>query len=876
MRAFLAATLVGSASAAWPSSSSGRPVSPPVITEDRCYNDGVAVAGDKDKAVACGGSGSYNPMISNSVAQANCLVWETGTTEADRLLFEYGPIVAGMPGCCQAATDLGIMAQAAASGVVWATLGDNACWSKACVAGGSTGEMAHLVGSFNSAYRGFMHGNVAPLVNATNWVGKLPSASAWAESENILWQDSAACMSAITAWQGKSGGALGRYGSGAAAIVNIAGPGIAGVSYQAARAAAMVNVSAACTQNPTHPMHQIAHCTDSSANPVVSGSLAPRCYTAASMGQYGGLYRSNCSDPSVTQTFNAPSCLWRSTTPAIMGAVSMSYGPRAASIPGCCTALQDLTVVAWTNAPYPHTQSQCTSANGCLVNQNAQPLAYWGGSNTTPAANLVGTYPSFAAWWSAWNIATKDGAACAEAAKAHYSVATGEATNALLGGALNAYVAGLKGADAAANTTRGCNVGGLNWGALKPACCVKAQTLLTLNAVNAYDVKSTGLCSDAPCAVALLAALQGIAAADWTPRAEHAKTLLGASSASSGGGSPDICASSLANYLTTTTTTTAAPTTAAATTAAATTTAAGTTSTTATTTAGSSSTSTTATTTAGSSSTTATTTTTAAAVVTVASAYTATEVLPANVTVADLLSNANYVTAKQTGLATTLSVSASAVTITGFEFPSRRARQLSTASKTVKTSFTVQVADASAATTVSNVLTGGSVAATIQTNTNMSGVSVGGVTPTITVSAVTAPTTVNVPTLTSGTFKWEYFTDSTCSTAATNSGATATVSGTIGGTSSANCVAGNTASTSMHIATCSTGVTGASYSSADCSGSAGSASSDKSGVCTYQSAGSYSKLTCTAPAAGSSASTTSNAAAVGVSAVAVVAGVLML
>jgi hypothetical protein len=92
-----------------------------------------------------------------------------------------------MPGCCGAAIDLLNVGM-----IAYDNPGDphalNAgCPSKSCIASGATGNIAHIEASFSVAYRTHKGGTATGNINATNWIGKLPDAAAWAESENILW-----------------------------------------------------------------------------------------------------------------------------------------------------------------------------------------------------------------------------------------------------------------------------------------------------------------------------------------------------------------------------------------------------------------------------------------------------------------------------------------------------------------------------------------------------------------------------------------------------------------------------------------------------------------------------------------------------------------
>lgn len=65
----------------------------------------------------------------------------------------------------------------------------------------------------------------------------------------------------------------------------------------------MTSVKAGCATNPSHPVSQAAACVNTAANPVVGGSLSPRCFGARDLTPFaasaGGLPNSNCSAPSV-------------------------------------------------------------------------------------------------------------------------------------------------------------------------------------------------------------------------------------------------------------------------------------------------------------------------------------------------------------------------------------------------------------------------------------------------------------------------------------------------------------------------------------------------------------------------------------------------
>jgi len=111
-----------------------------------------------------------------------------------------------------------------------------------------------------------------------------------------------------------------------------------------------------------------------------------------------------------------------------------------------------------------------------------------------------------------------------------------------------------------------------------------------------------------------------------------------------------------------------------------------------------------------------------AVVTKVASAFTATETLPAGVTASDLIGSATYVDAKKTALSVALSgIAKDKITITGFVVSNRQLfmlenrRSLSTADKTVTTNFEIETPTAAAAAAVTSTLTATTFTATIKT-----------------------------------------------------------------------------------------------------------------------------------------------------------------
>lgn len=111
---------------------------------------------------------------------------------------------------------------------------------------------------------------------------------------------------------------------------------------------------------------------------------------------------------------------------------------------------------------------------------------------------------------------------------------------------------------------------------------------------------------------------------------------------------------------------------------------------------------------------------TAAAPVTIQSSFTATEDLPASITATQLLASTAYKSAKKTGIASALGVSASKVTITGFTLARRGllSNKRSLAATSVQTSFEVEAANSASATTLTTSLAATTMAATIKTAVN--------------------------------------------------------------------------------------------------------------------------------------------------------------
>lgn len=728
-----AAATTAAATTSAPATTAGPPAAPtawytgndtkvpyPVLTfGDSCFTTGNPMAGWAP-ASDCSASGVTNLGKDDSnTAQPNC-AWIAQTDSAPfaagMLMTAFGPEVAKMPGCCQAAVDL--------AATLWAgntkgTYGVNTALFPKC----ASGECISASASGNVSAKHYLGQSIPE----ATYAGMMPSNAQMEKNAATLVQNNFTCYNAAVAYMNTKGYAL---NAGMKSFFGL---------WKTSTGDTYTTEIGSCPQKADHPFDQQQECsTATGQNPIAP---AGKCYQYHSVpgGGAGDYYLNETScGGTVNFTSTKRECVWRSMTAGMVGARTMNVGPMAAAIPGCCESWVQHAIMVYNGFSGP--PSTCMTYGGCF--------------NGT-------TLPSAAQQATAYDRLYQDNQKCRNAGASFISANTGNIGQTIT--AIPATMVSMLGTSltATVNVTRRCKVGGINFGNLKVACCGLVDAARAA-AGNAYSSATQALCADSACATAALTGLKNTQHTQWTAAHSAMKTVLGASTLFSAT-TPDACLATLPAYLTTTTTT-AAPTTTSAASASATTAASGN---------GTTSTE---------SDSNATTTAGPTTKVTVKASYEAVEVLPANVTAADLMASTTYRAAKKAGLVAALSVTADKLVIIGFSIATTRARRLSTANKTVTTNFRVEVADATAATTMATTITGAAAAIKTQTNAAMaaadwSGESVLTAAPTMETPTVATPVTETVTVLTAGTFSIQYFTDADCTTANT---AKTTATGSIG------------------------------------------------------------------------------------------------
>jgi len=820
MRYLLSSLAVSGAYAAFPNTTVYVPRGP-IFTDEACFSSVTK------GPVACTDANAVNiNRDANNNHQPNCAhLWtgnHAGANMAGYISTDFGPAVAGMPGCCNAMIDITLSAWIALYASPY-TLSHPICISESCMASNAAGNMtASLYGN------GIGQHAAITAMPKTDFAGRFPDDATMIKSLKIAFQGGSKCFDAAIAHMGSNS----RFNN--AAVAN---------TIPSMKTFFSSYVTSSCTlPSVTFPAADSAHCNVAStggSHHIVSSN---ECYDS------NKAPTTNCSVSTVTMTVNAPNCMMHSTSSG--GALTMTYGPVAAAIPGCCSTLPAqfsvaLTQFATTNAW--QAAAQCQSLLGCIAdNTTMYTDAYFVASgNHTAPNNMVGNYPNLASWNNAKIVGNKNGGECLNAANSYVAANAAVNPNSAYTSAFNNHV--VKYQNLA--TSVGCVIDGVNYGSsVSYACCKKIRDVVLGNwAPDAYATATTTLCADTTCADKVAAALRGTAANAWTPEHKRVLDVVGVSTAHASGTPVDVCKTTLPAYLTTTsTTTTQAPN-----------------SPTTTTVSQNSNNN-------NNGATSSTSTTTPAPVVQVTASYTAAEVLPSGTSPADLMASTDYRSAKQTGIANGLSISqVSDVTITGFSFSRRQLSeaQRKLSSTNVETSFSIAAADTTTAGNLVTALASSASAIKNATDTAMASKSWSGdatfsAAPTMAAPTMGVAAQATVATLTSGTVTVSYFSDAACSTAHSTHSA---VSGAIGVT----CLAG-LASDSFTVDQCNTAATKSAHSGASCGGSATTSTSMKDVCVASGTTGVWQNTACssaTYSAPGSSTSSTSTSATSGAAAV---------